>query len=949
MPRVLEIKNSFVTGEISPLVLGRTDLQKYPHACESIINFIVRNEGGISRRPGMRFINALPALTTAKLIPFVFDSENAYVLAIIPSGHDASLMYFYTNDGPVLNGSNNPYAIETPWKDVDDFEKLKWAQVEDVMYIVHPKYPPMKLNRLAPNSWVLTQPTFYAAPATQLDQDVSNGYKLQSSGLQSGSISIINMGPIAPGPPTQATISVSNLGIFQASYIGLHVQEIGGPGDATITNFFGPSAVISGVRYWNYATVTINVPFLGTSYTNSISPPISKWQIVGGTPASPPGTLTVTPSVPGQPLGDIGIQFSAPVLIKGDIGKQIVAGTGIAVIMSLGGATDQDADTGATTYDTANVDIIDAFIDPTTGDPQTAYAANEWFLRGSPGAYFAVGTADAITAPPDPRTFEWHGSTQFGLGSMVSVRTMDTHPTDFSFQQSTGSVYVHVKTTATFVDVFRTIDIGRYVSFSGGYGLIRSLDPFPNGATSAHMSILSAPKDTEGDAQGNLLIAPGFPGAWFFDDVAFIAANGFPGAVCFFQQRLWFASIDNFRPQSVWGSVIDDFENFAKGTLDDAGIEVSIASGNFVDDVLWMQPYLGNIVVGTFRGEYILGGGQNTVSLGQNSVPITPTNVSVTFQSSYGATPIQPVIVQENLFFVQRSQLNVYSMEFNIQSAIYSSKDMTVLNELIADAPIIEMIYQQAATKIVWFVVSSTDMSNGYAVGKSLIGLTYDKGEGIFAWHRHETDGDILSITVIPNKVNGAIVDELWCVVQRMVNGNPQMNVELMDQDLFVDMGIRQTFNSPVTHVDNLDSLIGQDVVVTADGALQPPTTLASGTYTFPPGVTASDVQVGLNYNSKVITVRPETRAGTSQGIIKRWNKIWLRLYKSIGLVVNNQPLNTDQFKFKNNLEDVEDYTGDVDIINLGYDRAGRVTIEQPNPLPAEVLAMFGQILIGEI
>jgi hypothetical protein len=40
--------------------------------------------------------------------------------------------------------------------------------------------------------------------------------------------------------------------------------------------------------------------------------------------------------------------------------------------------------------------------------------------------------------------------------------------------------------------------------------------------------------------------------------------------------------------------------------------------------------------------------------------------------------------------------------------------------------------------------------------------------------------------------------------------------------------------------------------------------------------------------------------------------------------------------------------TVDQRIENLGYDRDGRVMIQQDLPLPATVLAMFGQLSIGE-
>src|SRR5215472_16436184 len=71
---------------------------------------------------------------------------------------------------------NWPYTIGTPYDtSVDDLWDLKFAQQGDVMYIVHPNHPPMKLARLADNNWTLITPGFQAPPMHDFDQDISGG------------------------------------------------------------------------------------------------------------------------------------------------------------------------------------------------------------------------------------------------------------------------------------------------------------------------------------------------------------------------------------------------------------------------------------------------------------------------------------------------------------------------------------------------------------------------------------------------------------------------------------------------------------------------------------------------------------------------------------------------------------------------------------------------------
>ena len=60
---------TFDGGEWSPTLDGRTDLAKYANACQVLENFVVRPQGGISKRPGMEYRGKLNAgATGGKLV-----------------------------------------------------------------------------------------------------------------------------------------------------------------------------------------------------------------------------------------------------------------------------------------------------------------------------------------------------------------------------------------------------------------------------------------------------------------------------------------------------------------------------------------------------------------------------------------------------------------------------------------------------------------------------------------------------------------------------------------------------------------------------------------------------------------------------------------------------------------------------------------------------------------
>lgn len=75
------IKYAFVAGEVSPSLLGRTDLTKYDFGMALARNWFVDYRGGLSTRAGSEFLDAIPD-GVARLFEFQFspDTANTYCL-----------------------------------------------------------------------------------------------------------------------------------------------------------------------------------------------------------------------------------------------------------------------------------------------------------------------------------------------------------------------------------------------------------------------------------------------------------------------------------------------------------------------------------------------------------------------------------------------------------------------------------------------------------------------------------------------------------------------------------------------------------------------------------------------------------------------------------------------------------------------------------------------------
>jgi hypothetical protein len=632
------------------------------------------------------------------------------------------------------------------------------------------------------------------------------------------------------------------------------------------------------------------------------------------------GTISIALS--NTQVGVGGAVASAPVFLAGDIGRGVIAGTGIGWITDVGGTTATDPNTGGLLYNTAALNIVDSY------DTNT-YPAGQWKLRGGPLAFFSAGTFNVNNS-------EWKGGRVFSFGKTIPVRTTTDYPVDNSWYAVTGTTSAPVQYLEGFTDSFRMQDLNSYVPFADGYGQITAITD----STSCNILILQIPSQTITNAWGVPLIAPTPPGGWWFELPEFVPGN-YPTCITVSQDRVWFASTPN-NPQTFWGSGTGDYENFALGTLATSPLRATLNSGT-LDQMIWMITYQGNLVMGTYQSEYIVNGGagQEVISAGS---PITPTNINMIQQSRFGTINVTPLLVNNELLFVQRQGNLVYEFAFNPLTSAYSSRNMNLYNEVVTTGTFKEMYYQATPFKIVWL----TD-SNGF-----LVGLTYDKSQDVWAWHRQytgtDTNDSFVSICVIPD-VNAEVsaFDDFYCVTQRTINGAVAYYVEYMtDENALVDCCSHTIFPSPVTSIGNLQYLEGRPVYVVLGGnqflfaGIMGP----NGTFAFPPGVSATDVQAGLNFTSEILTVRPEPRP-TVQGLIKRWTKVWTRVYETLGITVNGQEI---PFMISSTPmgEGTPLITGDIQIVNLGFDRDGRIDVQQTNPLPSIILGIFGMFEISD-
>ena len=150
---------NFNSGELSPLIDARSDIEKYKAGCRVLENMIPRVYGIAERRPGLQFIRAtIDNDTIGRVIPFIYSNSIAYVIEM-----GDQVFRFYFDGGIVLDGDSNIVRTTTSYLAADLFE-IQFLQSLDVMYLTHQSYAPRTLSRTSASEFTLEEIEFRFGP-----------------------------------------------------------------------------------------------------------------------------------------------------------------------------------------------------------------------------------------------------------------------------------------------------------------------------------------------------------------------------------------------------------------------------------------------------------------------------------------------------------------------------------------------------------------------------------------------------------------------------------------------------------------------------------------------------------------------------------------------------------------------------------------------------------------
>lgn len=882
-------QTAFITGEISPEVASRSELDKYQYALLKARNVHIRPYGSTYRRTGTKYHTACKyGDKKAILVEFGFAVGISYYLEI---GDKYIRIH---RDGKYLD-----IELTTPFTEAD-LPKLRFAQSADVMYIASGKYPVQTLSRYNESDWRLAEfkvSNMYfdinSTPATFSGTSFETAGSYQYSVPADGDYEIEVAGAGGGG------------GFAWRPYFYQRYAKNGGNGELkTVTKHFSKSDQI---------TISIGAGGAGgTGEGEDYSGKDGEQTTVNDIVCK--GGKGATKEAAGESFGNggkggAGGDSYRPADEPGEKGQD-----GWARISYLGNTTITPSDlTGEITL-TANKNI---------------------FTEKSVGAYIKIDNLMSSKTVSVSATSSNNGKSEaVTAGESWKIITHSTWTGSVTVQKNNNGRWEEYRKYTSKND-FNPSESGTVDELTE----LRFVTEITSGT--CNVDFTSLPYTNEGVVRITEYVSPTKVKAKVIEKLgstepatdycwgAWSEENGYPSSVCFFQDRLCFAATSS-QPYVVWMSRSGDYVNFSVEKADGTVTDDSAISASFISrkqyNILHIVP-TSDLVILTEGNEWLINGAST----------VTPTSITPKTQTSRGTTDVEPVHIGSKIVFVQRRGKVVRDIGYSFESDQYDGTDLTILaKHLTKDTEIIDCAYQQEPDNTLYFVTA-----DGY-----ILCLTYVQDQNVYAWSRLETDGQFESVCNIESETQ----DTVYVVVKRNINGEDVRYIESFanypdtdnpDDYIMLDSAVVLTNVKREASEYSAQHLAGKTIDVLADGRAHKGIKVdENGNFEIP--VTATNVIAGLPYKTviEVPNIAINGPDGSLQGRYKKISDVYVRLYNSLGGNIGHVESNMDEIKFNEFSEaQVKLYSGTkrVTAPNIpegGYLDNSSILIKTDDPYP---------------
>jgi hypothetical protein len=989
---------SFNSGELSPLIDARTDTEKYSSGCRHLDNFYPRIYGSAERRQGTKYVvNQYSSTGTyIRNIPFVYSSEvsyglefgNLYIRPFSSISFEGDIVLFEGNEViDVLDIITSPYLTA-------DIPQIQYKQLGDTMWLMHRDYAQRKLIRTSPSSFELNEIEYKKGPFI-LRKDIIK--PTVTAYMILGQVTIeynptINAESNMYGSTWFAQTFTPDVN-FDLYGVALRLWKVGsGFGDTSIrildtTLQASPSVFnfcpelsgtpISSIEIISESDITETSRATSAFHTVTFDSVLhltagTTYAIVASTAAGDNTSNNVKVTYNSSATGLETATYNALFSINAGVSSWTATGISIlnhhivGVATSSGGSSSFNGTMSCVQSDgTTPVNYFES------GHAGSLFKLT--FPRATKVSTDRYSSGDAIPFTICP-AIDIKGSMRFEAKGHLKSATVELQRNENGAGWETVEVWevlADINTTFTKVEDADNVQYRAVVTAIN----FTFADPYLRASITCSNSTQDCVVRAEtinSNSQASVSIISGTPiisvtrrwaeGAWS-------PLRGYPVSMAFFEDRCCFTAMQDIQTQVLydntpphtepslpkgWPSHTGDYENFEVGVKDADSFEVTIPSAN---DVQWIES-LEALVVGTNGDEWRIGSNKM-------QQPITPTNYSVRQQSAYGNKSIQPMIINDQLLFVDSVGRKLRESAYDGDK--YRAIDLTTMAEHITVSGIVDTAYQRNPDSIIWCV-----LDNG-----NLVAMVYEKYEKVIAWFNVPIDGKVQSVCV----ATGIGEDDVWLSVKRNIAGTDNIFIEKLsprkfnyiEDAFYVDCGFTYTLSDVVTSagedvlyegrivmigptfhtVSGLSHLNGETVSVLADGEPYTDIAVAGGSITLPTGVYPQKVQIGLPYTSKLQPMRIVTgsASGSSQGTITRVPKMSVSFLNAMDAQYGASSnalfdINWDDPKWENSEDTMTGtFTGEVEVtVDGGFSVQNPIIISTDAPLPCVVRSIMPRL-----
>ena len=417
-----------------------------------------------------------------------------------------------------------------------------------------------------------------------------------------------------------------------------------------------------------------------------------------------------------------------------------------------------------------------------------------------------------------------------------------------------------------------------------------------------------------------------------WSEQSYSAYRGYPAAVTFHQNRLWFGGT-LAQPDGIWGSKSGLFFNFDVGDAEDNDALDLTAN---VGEIFSIRHLVSNrdLQIFTTGAELFI----PTIS----NKPVTPANAQIRRQTPYGSSFVRPTVFDGATLFVQKTGSALREFLFTDAEAAYTSVAVSGLAPHLILDPV-----QQTSIK------GALNRSESYAFlinNDGTIAVFYSvRGDQKAGWSLWDTQGLWHSIC--------AVHERLFVVCARDDGGgSTELFLEEFQDDMPMDFC--DTFSGSSSVFGSLTSHFSNNAVVKATNGND-----FLGTFTISGGqIDASAVKSGLSQafigysfspTLKTLPIDAAIQGGPLTGEPRQIPKVVLDLNSTLAVSVQGPSTTstTRDLVIRNTTDTVTGgfmersaVTGKEEFRLLGYSRDPRVIVSQSFPLDLQINGMIVEV-----